>query len=287
MNNYQHSKNFSEVPIQNVKTYWNNRPCNLRHSLNEVGTKEYFEDIEARKFFVEPHILKLADFPNAKGKKVLEIGCGLGVCSINFAKAGARVTAVDLSQKSIDIAKKNAESMGVADKIQFFHGNAEKLSEFLPTQQYDIIFSFGVMHHTPHPENIIKEVKKYLAPKGKFKVMVYHRNSWKVFWILLKYGKFQFWKLSNLIARYSEAETGCPVTYAYSKKSVSNLFKKNDFEISSLWVDHIFPYRIPDYIKYKYVKVWYFRYLPRSLFRFLEKKIGWTLCLTAQRNLDE
>lgn len=283
MSSYQHSKTFSNKSIENVKEYWNKRPCNLRHSQAEVGTEKYFQEISMRKFFVEPHLIEFADFSSLKGKKVLEIGCGLGAATINFAKAGAEVTALDLSQKSIDIAKKNAESLGVADQIQFMQGNAEKLSEFLPEKKYDLIFSFGVIHHSPHPDVIVEEAKKYLAPGGQFKVMVYYRYSWKVFWILARYGKFQFWKLSDLIARHSEAQTGCPVTYAYSRKSAAKLFENKGFKVKSIDIDHIFPYRIADYVQYRYVKVWYFRILPKSVFRFLEKKFGWHLCLTATK----
>lgn len=282
----QHPQTFTTVPIDHVKTYWNNRPCNLRHSKKDPGTKEYYEEIESRKFFVEPHILKFADFPSAKGKKVLEIGCGLGVCSINFAKAGAEVTAIDLSQKSIDIAKKNAEAVGVGDKINFFQGNAEELSSWLPKEKYDIVFSFGVIHHSPHPEKIIQEVKKYMKPKGIFKVMVYHRYSWKVLWILFRYGKMQFWKLSKLIAKYSEAQTGCPITYSYSRKEAREVFETNGYTIDSLWVDHIFPYKISEYVKYNYVKVWYFRILPNKVFRALERLFGWTVCLTASNKTN-
>ena len=146
-----------------------------------MGTLKYFQEIEARKFFVEPHIVDFANFSSMKGKKVLDIGCGLGVCAINFAQAGtADVTAVDLSQTAIAIAEKNADSVGLADKIKFYQGDAEKLSEFLPKAKYDLIFSFGVIHHSPHPECIIEEAKKYLSLNGQIKVMVYHRYSWKV-----------------------------------------------------------------------------------------------------------
>jgi 2-polyprenyl-3-methyl-5-hydroxy-6-metoxy-1,4-benzoquinol methylase len=284
---YQHSQKFSKIPIQNVETYWNRRPCNLRHSKQEVGTKKYFEEVSSRKFFVEPHLVDFASFPSMKGKKVLEIGCGLGTCAINFALAGAEVTAVDLSQKSIDIAEKNAASMGVKDRIQFFQGNAEQLSTFLPDEQYDLIFSFGVIHHTPHPDVIVKEARKFLAPDGEFKIMVYYRYSWKVLWILARFGRFKFWKLSHLIARYSEAQTGCPVTYAYSKKGAKKLFETRGFQVKSIGVDHIFPYRIRDYARYQYVKVWYFRFLPKMIFRFLEKKLGWHLCLNAKLSTFE
>ena len=94
------SSSFVNVPIQSVKDYWNARPCNVRHSTAEIGTEEYFDQVEARKYFVEPHIPGFAEFERWKGKNVLEIGCDIGPDTINFARAGATVVAVDLSRGS-------------------------------------------------------------------------------------------------------------------------------------------------------------------------------------------
>ena len=110
--------------------------------------------------------------------------------------------------------------------------------------------------------------------------MVYNRYSWKVLWALIAFGKGAVWNLDEIIARHSEAQTGCPVTYTYNKRGVIELL--NGFRISNLRKEHIFPYRISDYIQYKYNKVWYFRYLPRSIFHLLERLFGWHLCVTAE-----
>ena len=90
--------------IEEVKAFWNRRPCNVRHSQFEVGTKEYFDAVENRRYFVEPHIRTLAQFERWRDKKVLEIGCGIGSDSINFARAGADLTVIDLSEKSLERA---------------------------------------------------------------------------------------------------------------------------------------------------------------------------------------
>jgi 2-polyprenyl-3-methyl-5-hydroxy-6-metoxy-1,4-benzoquinol methylase len=95
---------FNQVSIGQVKDYWDRRPCNIRHSPKAVGTKEYFDEVEDRKYFVERHIPTFAQFERWRGKKVLEIGCGIGTDTINFARSGALVTAVELSEQSLGVA---------------------------------------------------------------------------------------------------------------------------------------------------------------------------------------
>jgi SAM-dependent methyltransferase len=264
-----------------VKSYWNARPCNIRHSPAPVGTKEYFDQVEWRKYFVEPNIPKFAQFERWKDKKVLEIGCGIGTDTMNFARAGAKVTAVDLSTESLKIARKRAEVFGLTDRIEFYEANAERLSEYVPPQAYDLVYSFGVIHHSPHPERIIEQIRQhYVHQDSTLKIMVYHRYSWKVLWMLLQ-EKLQFWKLDEIIAKHSEAQTGCPVTYAYTRRSVEDLIG-DGFVIQEKFVEHIFPYKISKYVKYEYEKEWYWKLMPRPMFRLLERTIGWHLCVTAR-----
>jgi 2-polyprenyl-3-methyl-5-hydroxy-6-metoxy-1,4-benzoquinol methylase len=280
------TRNFSDVPIQEVEAFWNERPCNIKHAKEVIGSREYFDEVEKRKFFVEPHLVNFADFPSVKDKKVLEIGCGIGTTTIKFAQAGAKkITAVDLSEKSLAIAKQRAAVYGLTQKIDFCHANAEELSKTLPIQHYDLIFSFGVIHHTPNPEKVLDQMQNYLSPNGILKIMVYYRYSWKAIWILFKYGQLKFWKLPELVATYSEAQCGCPITYTYTKKSAKKLLGSKGFRTLKMQVDHIFPFRIPDYIQYRYVKVGYFRWMPQRLFHAFEKKLGWHLCITAKKTI--
>ncbi|MDA8430846.1 MAG: class I SAM-dependent methyltransferase [Geobacteraceae bacterium] len=274
---------FNNIELEKVQSYWNARPCNIRHSQSPVGTRQYFDEVEARKYFVEPHIPLFAEFEKWKGKKVLEIGCGIGTDTINFARAGAQVTAVDLSTESLALAKKRAEVFGL-DNITFYQANAEQLSDYVPVERYDLVYSFGVIHHTPHPERVIEQIHKYIDKDSIFKIMVYYRTSWKVFWMQLKYGKKQGETLDELIARYSEAETGCPVTYSYTTQTIKEFLK--GFEIIDTKIDHIFPYSIPEYRNYQFKKVWYFRYLPQALFRWMEQRWGWHLCVTVRKTQD-
>src|SRR5215210_5309465 len=268
--------------IADVQRYWDARPCNIRHSAKPVGSKEYFDEVEARKYFVEPHIPAFAEFERWRGKRVLEVGCGIGTDSINFARGGAQLTAVELSSESLRIAAERAEVMGVADHIEFVQANAEELTETLGRESYDLVYSFGVVHHTPHPERALAEMRALTAPGGTLKLMVYHRRSWKVFWIVSSLGKGRFWKTDELVAEYSEAETGCPVTYSYTRKAGRELVEGSGFDVQDVRVDHVFPYRISDYVEYRYVKEPYSRWMPEPLFRAFERRFGWHLLVTAE-----
>jgi SAM-dependent methyltransferase len=264
--------------IDQVRAYWNRRPCNIRHSTSPVGSKEYFDEVEARKYFVEPHIPKFAQFERWKGKKVLEIGCGIGTDSINFARAGADVTVVDLSQESLELCKKRFEVFGL--KANFFLGDAEHLGEFVPVERYDLIYSFGVIHHTPHPERVFEQIKQYCKPDTELRVMLYSKWSWKVLWIIAVYGKGAIWRSDELVKEYSEAQEGSPVTFYYSARGVRDVMK--EYNVVKQWKDHIFPYRIDKYVNYEYEWVWYFRMLPTSWFRWLERRFGWHTMIVAK-----
>lgn len=266
--------------IKTVKEYWDRQPCNVQHSPKPIGTVGYFNEVEARRYFVEPHIPRFAEFSRWKGKRVLEIGCGIGTDTISFARAGAKITAVELSSKSLKIAKVQAKVFGLQDKIKFYQGDAEHLTDFVPKATYDLIYSFGVIHHTPHPQKVIEQIRNYVRPGTTIKLMVYYRYSWKVLWIILTYGRWQFWRLNELVARHSEAQTGCPITHLFSRRQIRNLMK--GYKIKEMHVDHIFPYRIADYTKYHYRKMWYFKWMPKTFFGWLKKNFGWHLLVTAQ-----
>ncbi len=276
------NQSFDAVPLSAVQSYWNDRPCNIRHSQKEIGSEEYFNEVEWRKYKVEPHIPGFADFERWRGKRVLEIGCGLGTDTMNFARHGAEVTAVDLSDNSLTLARKRAQVFGLEDRIRFIQADAEHLAEYVPVEPYDLIYSFGVIHHTPHPDRVMEQLRRYLKPTTTVKIMVYNRWSWKVLWILFGYGKARFWRLNQLIAENSEAQTGCPVTYVYSRRQGRRFLEAHGLRVTEARAGHIFPYRIADYVQYRYVKVWYFRWMPRWLFRSLERLAGWHLCLTAK-----
>jgi ubiquinone/menaquinone biosynthesis C-methylase UbiE len=272
---------FAKVSVEQVREYWNRQPCNIRHSPKPLGSREYFDEVEARKYYVEPHIPGFADFERWRGKKVLEIGCGIGTDTINFARHGAEVTVAELSDESLKVAEQRAGVFGLDDHISFFHGNGEELTSFLPPDTFDLVYSFGVIHHSPRPERMLEQATRFMERGSALKIMVYNRRSWKVLWMVMKYGKGDFRRTQRLIAERSEAQFGSPVTYAYTRKELTEMLARNGFRVTDMFVDHIFPWSIPDYDEYRYVKRWYFRWIPQPLFRRLERVLGWHLCATA------
>jgi len=161
------------------------------------------------------------------------------------------------------------------------------LSEFVPPAQYDLVYSFGVIHHTPHPERVLEQIRThFMGPRSTVKLMVYNRWSWKVLAILFREAHGAFWRLDEAVARNSEAQTGCPVTYTYTPRSATELLAKTGFQVEEVFVDHIFPYVVREYVQYRYTKALPFRWLPEPVMRGLERRLGWHLCVTARPTLS-
>ncbi len=267
------------MDINIVKKYWDKRPCNIKHSDKPVGSFAYFTEVEQRKYMVEPHIPIFAGFDKWhiwEGKKVLECGCGLGTDSINFVRSGAKLTCIELSEESLNMCKQRFDVFGL--KARFYQGNAEELSSIVPIEEYDLIYSFGVIHHTPNPERVFEEIKKYMGPKTEVRIMMYSKYSWKTLENYVRHGwRFGF-SLRKTIQYFAEAQPDCPVAYVYSKKELQALL--SDFEIVDMRKDHIFPYEINDYLKYKYTRRFIFRIMPRWFFKWLESVLGWHWLVT-------
>jgi SAM-dependent methyltransferase len=270
---------FHDVPIDRVREYWNARPCNIRHSTKPVGTREYFDEVERRKYFVEPHIPQFADFTRWAGKRVLEIGCGIGTDTINFARAGARVWAVELSSESAALARQRAEVFGVADGIEIVVGDAEELPDVLQPQPFDLVYSFGVIHHSPHPGRIIEHARRYMTAVSELRLMVYARVSYKLFWIMKEEGVWDLSRIDELIARNSEAQTGCPVTYTYTDESARRLLA--GFRVHDIRKAHIFTWDVDAYRQHEYRKAPEWAHVDDAELAALERELGWHLLIRA------
>ena len=159
---------------ERVRTFWQAHPCGTKFSDAEIGTRAFFERIEAHRYEKEWHIPAAANFANTRGLKVLEIGCGLGTDGAQFAKAGADYTGVDLTNAAIELARRRFELFGLTGKLQV--ADAENLD--FPDESFDVVYSHGVLHHTPDIDAAVQEIHRVLKPGGRAIVMLYHRGSY-------------------------------------------------------------------------------------------------------------
>jgi len=159
---------------ERVRAFWQEHPCGTKFSDAEMGTREFFERVEAHRYEKEWHIPAAAEFAGARGLRVLEIGCGMGTDGAQFAAAGADYTGVDLTEAAIELARKRFEVSGL--KGEFLVADAEKLD--FADEVFDVVYSHGVLHHTPDIEGAIREIHRVLKPGGRAIVMLYHRGSY-------------------------------------------------------------------------------------------------------------
>ena len=255
------------LTINEVENYWDSRPCNLKHSSSEIGTLQYFNEVEHRKYLVEPHIIDFAKFNDWSGKQVLEVGCGIGTDAVNFARNGAIYTGIELSSKSLALAKKRFEIFKLTGT--FFQGNVEELDKVLGNIKYDLIYSFGVLHHTPSINLALKKIKNYCHEKSKVKIMVYASNSYKQ-------------KMIEAGLDQPEAQYGCPIANTYGREEIIEILKESGFKTTSIYQCHIFPYQVEPYKNYTYVKEAWFKSMPTEVYKVLEKNFGWHLLVDAE-----
>jgi SAM-dependent methyltransferase len=251
------------MSIGEVADFWNNRPCNIRHSDKKVGSMKYFLEVSKRKYTVEPHILHFANFGLWCNKKVLEVGCGIGTAAHSFIENGAIYKGIDLSKKSIEVARERLNIFDLDGKIE-----EADIENYTDKEKYDLVYSFGVLHHTPDTKKAVKNIYNLLNDGGTFKLMLYAKNSWKYFGI------------KDGLDRY-EAESGVPIADVYTNEQVYDLLK--DFKNIHIKQEHIFSYKIPEYKNYKYEKQDYFEAMPNELFKCLEDNLGWHLCITCNK----
>ena len=264
-----------------VKKYWNDRPCNIKHSKKEFGSKEYFDEVEQKKYFIEPHIPKFAEFNKWEGKRVLEIGCGIGTDSVNFVRNGAKLTIVEFSDKSLDVCKKRFDVFGLS--ADFYVGDVERLDEFLPEQKFDLIYSFGVIHHVLCPDNAFKQIVKYMDDSTELRVMMYSKISYKLFWVMMENGMMKMNDMDDFIRKNAEAQYGCPVAYTFTFQEIRDMVGKYGLNVEKIWKDHIFTYNIPDYHNNVYIRDKYWEGIDDKLLKQFEHELGWHTMFIAKK----
>jgi len=164
----------TETDITEVKEFWNSNPC--QSDLSEAqDRRRYFEEISRNRFSKrEWHVPTVAGFNKYRGKDVLEVGCSIATDGLEIARNGANYTGIDLTPNAIEMARERFRLFGVAGRFEV--ANAEERVPF-PDETFDHVYSFGVIHHSPVPEKIVREIHRVLRRGGTFTVMLYNRSS--------------------------------------------------------------------------------------------------------------
>ena len=163
--------------IDLIKEYWTRNIHDVEITHHPVGTKEFFEELDKYHYEKLAYLLNVFDFNAYKAKKVLEVGCGLGIDLVKFAKGGATVTGVDLADNAIELARMNFKLHGVNGELLVMNG--EDLS--FDDNSFDIVFAYGVLAYTHDAALMVSEIYRVLKPGGEAILMMYHRNSWLYF----------------------------------------------------------------------------------------------------------
>jgi ubiquinone/menaquinone biosynthesis C-methylase UbiE len=226
-----------------IQEYWNSFPQgSLRVKNVKLCSKEFFLAYQLHRYQVEPHIPRIAEFRNYKGRKVLEVGCGVGIDLIQFAKWKAEVVGMDISKRSVACARKGLRLFKLAGETVV--ADAENLP--FRNGAFNHVYSYGVLHHTPNTENAVNEIRRVLKNGGTFTIMLYAKWSITFLYILLRFGLLKLELLhksiDKLISDHMEDAGYTPLAKLYTKKQITKMFK--DFKILSIEKLHI-PRRYP------------------------------------------
>jgi SAM-dependent methyltransferase len=196
-----------EVSKEAVRGFWEAEACGER----------YGDDQDRLRYTLEPQITPFAEFPTAAGRRVLEIGLGMGSDFLRFVRAGATANGVDLTDRAVSITRERLHAEGLKADVRVAD------AETLPFEDgsFDIVYSWGVLHHTPDPARAIAEAVRVVAPGGQLKLMLYHRRSWVAAAAWLRFCLLRGRPLAGLRKAVSYIES--PGTQAFTAPEIHTL----------------------------------------------------------------
>jgi ubiquinone/menaquinone biosynthesis C-methylase UbiE len=266
-----------ELEKQHAREQWTNDPCGSSYVRDlELGTQEFFEAVEQHRYSeYAPWMREVMEFDNFAGADLLEIGCGMGTDLLQFSRGGAHCTAVDITPRSIEITR---HRFALYNQPGFFLlSDAEHLP--FRSESFDVVYSNGVLHHTPDTQGSIDEVHRVLRKGGTAKIMVYHRNSLN-YWVeivarrgLLGAEFLRGRSPEEIMSRVIECSDhdARPLVKVYSRKQAMKLFRR--FKDVRIEVDQLTREEL------RFLSP----LLSQTAFRNLSRRVGWNLIITARK----
>lgn len=197
--------------LAQVVEYWNthlNATQFLEGRPLEEGSVEFFDAVESsyeRFGYKRPLFDWMATLP---GKRLLEIGCGLGNDLCELARRGLDVTGIDIAPKAVEMTRRHLTVRGLPGTAEV--QNCESLT--LGDETFDIVYSSGVIQHTANLQAAVQEIFRVLRPGGTVVIVLYHRYSW-----------FRF--LARLSGTHVEfADRDAPIIRSFSRRELRRMF---------------------------------------------------------------
>lgn len=261
---------------QRAREQWGQDPCGEVYGREyEFGTREFFERVERHRYEeYAPWMPEVMGFSSFGGARLLEIGCGMGTDLLQFARGGARVTGADLTPRSVEISKQRFGLYGMPGEFLITDGERLPFAD----ESFDVVYSNGVLHHTPGTDVAIAEAHRVLKRGGTAKVMLYHRNSlayWGELFFrrgLLSGELLRGRSMSDVMSRWVEISTADarPLVKVYSRREAQALFK-------------MFSHVETEIEQMMRSELRLLKNIPESLFRRLRRTIGWNVIITAKK----
>lgn len=253
----KHQLENSDGLTQEIQDFWSrnvNAERLMGESVSEAsrGDPQYFSDLERQRYRSHYHLLPWIKRMQP-GREVLEIGCGIGLDSYTMATNGLKLTAMDLTHVGVNTARRRF----AANKLsgEFLVGDACDLP--FSSDQFDYLYSFGVLHHAADTEQTIKEVYRVLKPGGTAYIMLYHRHS------------LNEWVHRLTRIPFEDRDESCPVVRRYSKVEIRRIFA--EFCDLDIEVEYLFGEG--------YGRL--FKLTPGWIYKPLSRIMGWHLMITA------
>lgn len=248
-----------------VRTHWNAEPCGTRGLPGNEGSVEWSREKERIRYSLEPFIHEYAEFGSWRGRDVLEIGCGGGTDTLQFARAGARVSAVDLTPHGVAVTREQLDNEGLSADLRV--GDAETLP--FADGSFDLVYSWGVLHHTPDTRRAINEAIRVCRPGGKLCIMLYHYRAIHTFmyWALFGLLRGHPFRSPRDILFHHKESLG---TQAFTREEAARFFRAlEEVDIETRMTPYDLPY-VPRH--------WY---APRWLQRLFPDRFGFYMIIRA------
>lgn len=196
-----------------VQEYWDSNVSNWKIASSPIGSETFFRETERYRFEKLSYLAQRVDFNGYSGMSLLDVGCGLGNDLSRFASGGANCVGIDISPTAIKLAKQNFAHRNLS--AEFLQMDGEDMS--FEDNSFDVIYCHTVLHFTPNPETMIKEIHRVLKPGGQAIMMTINRHSWL----------YLLHRLTKLKMDYMDAPVFNKYTYGEFEKMLSPFNRVN------------------------------------------------------------